>query len=329
MKPLRNILVPIHFRDGTSDIVAAAVALARPAECQVHLIHVLPPMPHAPLVLDLIRTKVSRRLQEAAEALQFRGVVTGGQILGCGRPSEQIMEHAARLKANLVVLGYGRDTGLIGSGLGHVAASVCRDADMDVCVVKPGARPRIGRILCPLDTSHLSTRAAVTAIHLARHLRARLFMLNAGAAQSPAALDAAAPPAAQAAPDAVAPPYDTAPENRPLRADEVCTYARLQGVLWETVLGHGRGAERDIVLTAEDVRPDLLVLGYEGRRSLASMLFGDLVYHVIPNVPCSVLLVKSGSFAGTLAPQARLFQEAAHAMAAFGPAPAATSPTFG
>lgn len=47
-----------------------------------------------------------------------------------------------------------------------------------------------------------------------------------------------------------------------------------------------------IALTAEDEKPDLIIMGTSGRTSLSSMFMGSVSYYTIHHVKCPVMLVK-------------------------------------
>lgn len=75
------------------------------------------------------------------------------------------------------------------------------------------------------------------------------------------------------------------------RLDAVAEAARAQGVGCDLHLVHGEEPHAEIVATARELGPDLIVLGRRGKRGLARMMVGHATAHVAGNAPCNVLMV--------------------------------------
>jgi nucleotide-binding universal stress UspA family protein len=150
-KNIKRILVPTDFSESSQEAVSTAIAFARAFQADMQLVHVIAepiyPLP-APLeVISLpidveriyaeVQTQLTRETARAASA----GVVCDNLILN-GRAHVEIVAHAEKIGANLIVLGtHGRY-----AILGSVAERVVHRARCPVLVVplinperKPGA----------------------------------------------------------------------------------------------------------------------------------------------------------------------------------------------
>ncbi len=73
--------------------------------------------------------------------------------------------------------------------------------------------------------------------------------------------------------------------------DTVIATAQAGGVACEALLRRGEDPSHEIVEAANEVHPDLVVMGRRGKRGLARMMVGDATVKVIGNGRCSVLVV--------------------------------------
>jgi nucleotide-binding universal stress UspA family protein len=75
------------------------------------------------------------------------------------------------------------------------------------------------------------------------------------------------------------------------RIDAVVAAARAAGVTCDTQLVYGEEPHQEIVSTAAELNPDLVVLGRRGKRGLARLMVGHATAHVAGHAPCDVLMV--------------------------------------
>ena len=75
------------------------------------------------------------------------------------------------------------------------------------------------------------------------------------------------------------------------RIDAVVAAATAAGVACDTQLVYGEEPHQEIVSTAAELNPDLVVLGRRGKRGLARLMVGHATAHVAGNAPCDVLMV--------------------------------------
>jgi nucleotide-binding universal stress UspA family protein len=145
---------------------------------------------------------------------------------------------------------------------------------------------RISKILCPIDFSTCSERAAERAVELAQHFGAELVLLHCYEQRGYAMPDLAG--------------WTYAGEHRPLaeiardaaqvRLDEVRqTLTAPDGARW--LLAEGSPAA-SILEEANRGGYDLLVLGTHGRTGLQHLLIGSVAQRVMRSARCPVLIVR-------------------------------------
>jgi len=123
-----------------------------------------------------MRKKVTDKLKHMEMDLKRKGIASVETITRFGIPFERIIEFSDELDVNLIVVGSGK--GEKKFPLGTTAERVMIYADKPVLVVKPGSRPLIRKMFCPVDFSEASKRALINAIHLSQAFEAHLIVLT-------------------------------------------------------------------------------------------------------------------------------------------------------
>jgi nucleotide-binding universal stress UspA family protein len=141
---MKHILLPVDFSDVTPKAVEVAVHLARVFSASLTLLHVASPNPdfvgYEPGPQS-VRDQVARHLHEEHRQLQEldRQVETAGlkstALLVQGYPAEKILQEAARLGADLIVVGSHGRGALRQLLVGSVTDGVLRGAKCPVLVV--------------------------------------------------------------------------------------------------------------------------------------------------------------------------------------------------
>lgn len=149
---IRTILVPYDFSSPAQAAFAHAQQLARLAGASIHLLHAVnAPMLHAITPRGPVRVALPEALRkgarlEAGELLREIASRAREEVevhVVEGPPTEVICEFAARVAADLIVMGtHGRGASP-GSALGSVAERTLRRAPCPVLTVRgPAARRR-------------------------------------------------------------------------------------------------------------------------------------------------------------------------------------------
>jgi nucleotide-binding universal stress UspA family protein len=295
-EPMR-IVVGVDGSAGSHAAAALVAAMTWPTATTVHLVSILdpgtwiPPGPGVPSPAGLVgEREVTAYLKAEQRALRAeftetelateRSVVTG-------RPGEALVDEAARLDADLVVVGsrgHGQIAALL---LGSVSAEVVDRAPCPVLVARRGA---LNRAILASDGS-LSARSAaqltgswpafsgvpIDVVVVAEAVRpwtvgiSPAFVPNAMAAYSREVREATA-------------------EAQQI-ADEATAGLRQAGRRATAVVRRGQAAAA-IVGAAEEREADMVVIGCRGRSGLTRLMLGSVARDVLLASSASVLTVR-------------------------------------
>ena len=300
MPRLQRILCPIDFSDSSAHAMEQGIALARWYQARFTAFHVYSPIfmpvPGLPAPADRVspaeRERVRRQLEARVEAAAPEGVAVD-VIVDVGQPARQILDCAARLPADLVVMGTHGAGGFEHLILGSVTEKVLRRAACPVLTVPARAHTRsalpFSRVLCAVDFSDWSLAALDLAGSIAQESVAELDVVH--VIEWPWH----EPPG---------PALDEVPREQAGALAEYRRYveqraaARLEALIPEplrdrstTCVQHGK-AYVEILRLAVNLRADLLVLGVHGRHAFDVALFGSTTNHIVRRATCPVLTVR-------------------------------------
>jgi nucleotide-binding universal stress UspA family protein len=302
MVDINRILCPVDFSEFSERAFEHAVAIARWFESAITVLHIvdvrletpvgppLAPIALAPPVLtSAAREPIAGELQRLVAAAAAPDVAIE-TIVRDGRPDTAILELAAMLPADLLVMGTHGRSGFDRLVMGSVTEKVLRKAACPVLSVPPrshgsGAPVALKSILCPVDFSQSSMEALQCAVSLAEESDGRLTVLHVADALSPHDL----------------PVYELqnvaefqAECDRRLRqrlADFVPGAARAYCTIEERVTS-GK-PWREILRVAQEQQADLIVIGIRGRNSVDRALFGSTTEQVVRQAVCPVLTLRT------------------------------------
>jgi nucleotide-binding universal stress UspA family protein len=294
---IQQILCPADFSPFARRALDHAAVLARWYEAQLTVLHVSPLMPtlfgmepavNAATLAPFDREALGREL------LKFVGETVNATprpqlLVRSGPAAATILEYAAESKTDLIVLGTHGRTGFERFMLGSATEKVVRKATCPVLTVPPGAsegpeRPTFGRIVCAVDFSPASDRAAQYALSLAQEAKGRLTMLH----------------VVEWLPDesfAKYPGFDANHFRKSLLTD---ARARTEALVpedaqaWcevDTRIVCGKPYQ-EILRVAHNDAADLVVLGVHGRGPIDRMLFGSTPQQVVRQAQCPVLTIR-------------------------------------
>jgi nucleotide-binding universal stress UspA family protein len=298
----KRILCPIDFSETATRALAHAAALARWYDAQLTVIHVVPVFeenmqssfpfkgdegrtPYAPVRADVLEQ--IRRSTEQAGAAALSPTILAEE----GRTHATIVDRAAALQADLLVVGTHGRGGVNRLLLGSVAEKVLRTAPCPVLTV-PASIPHatsaqvvFRNILCAIDFSPSSLKAFEYALDLGRQANGCVTLLHA---------------------------LEYMDEDEPgEHADADIRHYRQQ------VIDHARRrlhtlatepsqtwcaineavaidrAYKAILQRASTPDADLIVMGAQGRGSVELMLYGSNTQHVVRAATCPVLTVRA------------------------------------
>jgi nucleotide-binding universal stress UspA family protein len=297
MIEIRRILCPIDFSDQSRHALAHAIAVARWYGAAITLLHVSHPeafsnppllfdeLPRGPAMIEEALQAAGEEMPKWAASATDAGVAVE-TLLERGYPVRQILDRAAAIPADLLVMGTHGRSGFERLLLGSVTEKVLRKASCPVMVVPPpvvstGKLPYT-RLLCPVDFSDSSEAALQFACSLAEEADARLTILHVFDWEQ--------------GDDPIVARFDTAEY---VEAVEQQSRDRLDALVpddarvWckpETVTTRGK-PYREILAAADANEADLIVLGVRGRNPIDLALFGSTANQVVRRARCPVLTV--------------------------------------
>ena len=194
MIEIRRILCPVDFSDFSRRALDHAVAIAQWYEATVTALHVFSPAPVAafgpgpvafePIVLTAVNCDQLLADTKAFAETESAPSVTVEAVVREGYAAAAILEQAASMKADLLVIGTHGRSGFERLALGSVAEKVLRKANCPVLTV-PNRLPDVPagpvlykRILCPIDFSDSSLHALKYAMSMAQEADGQLTVLH-------------------------------------------------------------------------------------------------------------------------------------------------------
>jgi nucleotide-binding universal stress UspA family protein len=157
---LRSILVASDLGELSLPAVRAAVELARLAGARLHLLH----------VTNAAIGDAEFRLRDQAR-LAASGDVRGASVhVVAGAPGAEIVKHATRVDADVIVLGVHRRRGQ-SAALGTTATGVVDAAACPCLIVAGNLRLPLERVMAPIDFSEAAPGSLAVALTWASALR--------------------------------------------------------------------------------------------------------------------------------------------------------------
>ena len=287
---IRRILCPTDFSETSAHAAEWASAIAGYYGAGITALHVVQPPMDAALGVESLD---SLRQQIAA----FFGVANNvglsvDALVEVGSPVRHILDRAASLPADLLVMGTHGAGGFEHLVLGSVAEKVLRKALCPVLTVPPRVPTRsrlpFRRLLCATDFSEASASAVHFALSLAAESDACLTLLH--------VLEWPWHEPPQPSTDAL-PPEQAFALAMFRRESEECARERLQSMIPPTQsrvrarVVSGTSYEQVLEAAASE-SVDLIVLGV-GKRSALNMAFlGSTTNHVVRASACPVLTLR-------------------------------------
>ena len=295
MVEIHRILCPVDFSETSRHALEHAVAIAKWYESELTVLHALyprfrpePPIffaepPHSVLESENMRDVAETQLQRWLEALGHTGVKVN-TLVDEGHAVPIILQQAATVDADLMVMGTHGVSGFDRLVLGSVAEKVLRKAPCPVLTVPPAAKAAklpYARVLCPVDFSESSLAALRFAISIAEEADAHLTVLHVGdwASEESLAVDHQTTFGAG---------FEQQARQRleSLIPDDVRVWCKPQ-----TRVEFGK-PHRQILEVVRTDGTDLIVMGVRGRNPVDLTLFGSTTNHVVRGSACPVLTIK-------------------------------------
>ena len=299
MTSINRVLCPIDFSEGSTHALEQAAAVARWYKASVTALHVHSPQVPAPgLPVDDAHDPELRRVRNEAIAFVESAPVVGSTvdvIVDVGEPVPSILERAAGLPADLIVMGTHGANGFQRLLLGSTTEKILRTATCPVMTVPPRAhvtsRLPFARVLCAIDFSEWSVVAGELAASLAQQSSAALELQHVieWPWEEPPPPVFADLPREQAAALVEFRRYLTVSATS--RLESLVPAGTRDRCAVTTRISHGKPYV-EILRVAADEGADLIVLGVHGRRPIDLALFGSTTNQVVRRATCPVVTLR-------------------------------------
>jgi len=285
MRLIEKILLATDLSETAGSAVGMAAWAAKTFGSRVILMNVIPDIRESPHAVKIVRRAIEDRLEKIRGALAAQGVRVAETVIETGAAEIRITDLADLRDVNVLMIGSGSRETKDRFLLGTTAGRLLRGSRKPVWVVKTGAVPPVSSVLCPVDFSEHSRRAMGNALSIARAAGARLTVLT--VLESPAGrlhfpVKAFVELKAR-----------QAWEKRQREAFETFISSfETGGVRLRKTVRRGKAAD-EILAAAGETRPDLIVMGCQGRTGIERLILGSVAEKVVRDLPCSVLALRA------------------------------------
>lgn len=301
MVTIGRILCPLDFSEFSRHALVRAAEIAKAHGSTITALHVVPtPIPIAPLPLEavvpvfppLTPEQLARARKELAAFVRLDPAVAvpiDWEVVEAPAIHDEIVAQAARLHADLIVMGTHGRGGFQRLFLGSVAEKVLRLALPPVMTVGAAADHGGGsfsRIVCGIDFSECSLAALDYALALAAGANAEVTVANV-IEWTPVGYD-----------PLVGPPTDLAGYRMSAEASarerlrKALANAHPAHVQVHQIVTSGK-PHHELLRIAKETAADLIVLGIHGRNPIDRLFFGSTAEPVVRQAECPVLTVRA------------------------------------
>lgn len=278
-----RILAPTDFSTRSNRAVRQGGLLARACGAELHLLHVVDEDQPTELV-DLETREAGRILAEATGSMPELREVECRSMVITGDPFDGILQAAATIEADLIVMGAHRRK-LRDIFVGTTLERVIRSGPFPVLMVNNEAQRRYENVLAPIDMSETSADALKTARAAGLTNGTRLTLLHAFIAPSKGKMFIGG--ASQNDID------EHVAGERQRVIDDIAAFLvknGLDGEGWHLRAVEGEPFEV-IGRAIRELGPDLLIVGTHGRSGLIKVLIGSVTEELLRSVDVDVLAV--------------------------------------
>lgn len=184
-KTLKDILVPVDFKEPSLNALTFAVNLARRFEGKIHLLHVLE---MGGILADLflsvdevikVTEKAKEKLQELADNItNTYGLETFTRIER-GKPHQKILEVVKELHPRFVILGENHQGVNSEQVLGSTVEQVTLNCEVPVITTKSKCTDLGSLMVVPLDLTQKTRKKISSAILFAKHYDMKICLVSA------------------------------------------------------------------------------------------------------------------------------------------------------
>jgi len=287
-----KILLAVDSSPASSFAIQEVARRPWPAGTTVHVLSVVERW-DAPALVEGLNRSASELLRRAFARLQSSGICVATELLS-GDPKEVILERAAGLNADLVVVGSRSATGLTRFLVGSVALAVARFAPCSVEIVRSGVRdeenPDAIRILLATDGSTCSEVAAHSIAERPWPAGSEIHILSVVEPSLPSSRTPYPPYFDPEAMEALRDEAASKAEKAVKTAQNIVAEAGLPTT--GTIAVPCATPKELIVEETHRWGADLVVVGSHGRRGISRFLLGSVSEAVASHAKCSVEIIR-------------------------------------
>lgn len=311
---MRTILVPLDGSALAEHALPYALELARLLDARLHVLRVIPDsaledgesfgydlaaiygvgealaarQEHDMRVRATLRERAGQYLDRQVESVAKAGFEACAEVR-LGPPAEVIVEVAAAVHADLIVMGTHGYSGVRRWALGSTADKVVHATHTPVLLVRGDApAPALRRIVVPLDGSALARQALPLAVELAARASSSLVLLR--AIMPALEIAAGMPPSARIPPqteDITEPMRESAQQELDALAEQ------LRGEVPHVAAMALIGPPAEVIVDEAAARhADLIVMATHGHSGLRRWALGSTTDKVLHTTSTPVLLVR-------------------------------------
>lgn len=285
---IEKILLSADGSDSNKGAVLGAIKLARACTGKLYVTAVIETNPEyeafAPQLVEKAENEARQYMEDLKAAALKEGVQCELIVHHGDEPYKLLVDDAAKMQADVIVMGRRGRTGLKRLMMGSVTAKVIGHSHCKVLVVPAAAELDWKNVLAATDGSKHGNKAVEEAIIIAKRCGACLTIVSSIAADDLVELEDAGLFLKDIAGQMVAAMEKNISELKELALKE--------GVKAEGFVLSGNPAEA-ITNTAKENNADLIVVGSHGRTGLDRLLMGSVTERVIGLSSCAVLVVKA------------------------------------
>ena len=292
MGPMKQILLATDGSESCEGAVKEAIYLAKSCVAKLAAIYVLETNPEFETeglkFVEKMENAARSHLEMIRKEAAAQNVEVEALVRRTDQPYKAIIEEAAKMKADVIVMGRRGKAGLEKMLMGSVTAKVIGYAPCKVLVVPRSASISCKNILIATDGSRYSSAAAAEAIGIAKRCSSNLVVI---AAVHPESISSMSPDTGYTQNQ-----QQTIAREEFQRAEKnisgVKGLAEKEDIHAEGLIVEGKPYEA-ITKTAKDKNIDLIVLGSHGRTGISRFLMGSVTERVIGHAESAVLVVKA------------------------------------
>lgn len=174
---IKQILTPVDFSETSQGAIDHAIFMAKIFNAKLFFVHIIEPvgynfeMKEMRSLNDKIKKLAYDKLDELADNIHAeQGIYKPEILVESGNISDQIIETADKIKADIIVMGTHGISGFAEFFMGSNAYKVTTQASCPVLTIqKHATRKGFSNIILPVDDSHTSRQKVKYAVELAKH----------------------------------------------------------------------------------------------------------------------------------------------------------------